>query len=337
MKQKNILAVYGIPDNNSVRITLNEGVANKLHPAFKGTNIIAQLLDKNEFKIQNLVLGGEKENIQLQTSKPDLIYNAMCNYDVQKRSLKSFEEKFGNLNITILNHPDGIKKSTRDAIYNQFKTNQAFIVPKTVRVRPKSSKNVLELAEENNINFPFILRTIGENNSREITKLDSKEDIDNLEQFAYDGSEFYLIQYHEYKSSDEIYRKGRLLVISGEVIPRHLLFSKNWMVEYYGNEELLKEKCELSSEEEILLTSEVSSELVNVGKEIFNYTKLDYFGVDYGINSDGKVIVFEANACMIPYISLEYGKEYLKNNAKYINKQLNKMFNSKGENNVKNK
>lgn len=333
--QTNVLSVYGIPDDNKVTVVLNEGLSNKLHPQLKGINIITQLLDINSFSVQNVVLGGITEKISLKLSQPDVIYNSICNYDIQKKSLASFENKFSNSNIPILNHPNGIKKTTRDSIYDNLKGSKYFTVPKTIRIKPKSVNDVFSKAQENDIKFPFIFRTTGDNNGNGTELINSIEDKEKLEQFAFDGSDFYMIAYHDYISNDKLFRKYRVVVIDGKPIIRHLLVSKDWKIDDDAHLAILKEKPEIEQEEESFLQKEITSNVLKMVEEVYEYTQLDYFGIDFYVNEKDEVLLFEANCCMKPYSGKASGNKYSQKNARKIIEMIEKMFKNKSNTNKK--
>ena len=323
----NILSVYGISDDNQIVVLINEGFAGGLHPNFKGVNTITQLLNKDIFNVSEVILGGVQENLNVKLPKIDAIYCSICNYDNQRNSIDSFEQKFSTTDIPIINHPSGIKKSTRDTIYDAFKTSSEFIVPKTVRVRPKSVKNVFELAREHSFEFPFIFRTIAENNAKNMVKIYSIEDTDKLESFAFDGREFYMIQYHEYQSTDGLYRKYRALMIDGELVLRHLIFCDEWKnANFDGHNKVIERNPTIIEEEKDFLQNKPNKNLIHMSKLLYEHTKLDFFGFDFGYDSKGKTILFEANSCMMAYYSLNYGPEHLQKEALNIKHKLETMF-----------
>ncbi|WP_148571961.1 ATP-grasp domain-containing protein [Aliarcobacter cryaerophilus] len=324
----NILSVYGISDDNQIVVLINEGFAGGLHPNFKGVNTITQLLNKDIFNVSEVILGGVQENLNVKLPKIDAIYCSICNYDNQRNSIDSFEQKFSTTDIPIINHPSGIKKSTRDTIYDTFKTSSEFIVPKTVRVRPKSVKNVFELAREHSFEFPFIFRTIAENNAKNMVKIYSIEDTDKLESFAFDGREFYMIQYHEYVSNDGLYRKYRALMIDGELVLRHLLFSDEWKnANFDGHEKVVGRMSQMvAKEEESFLRTAPEAKLIEMSKALYEFLGLDFFGFDFAFDKEGNIILFEANSCMMAYYSLDYGPKYLQEDALKIKKKLETMF-----------
>jgi hypothetical protein len=323
----NVLSVYGIPDDHKVIVIQNGGMAGRLTPHFSGVNVITQLLDKNAFNVMNVILGGVQENLDIQLPKIDAIYCSICNRDNQENSLSSFEQKFANSNIPIINHPFSIKKSTRDGIYEAFKTSTDFIVPKTVRVVPVSVKNVFELADKHGFSFPFIFRSIGENNAKNMIRIDSVEDAQKLEQFAFDGREFYLIQYLEYKSEDGLYRKYRALMIDGELILRHLIFSDEWKnANFDGHQKVVARIPDIVKEEEAFLRTEPNAKVIKMAKALYDYTNLDFFGFDFTFDKEGNLILFEANSCMMAYYSLDYGSKQLQEDAFKIKQKLETMF-----------
>lgn len=321
-----VFVVYGIPDNDMVTIELNEGEVGKLSPFLDGTNVVGNLLSKDKFIVQNIILGGANENLNLKLQKPDVIYNAMCNADNQHKSMKSFDEKFLNLGIPVVNHPDGIRKSARELIYENCKNNKNFTIPKTKRIKPKSVKEVFSLAKKEGFDFPFIFRTVADNNAINMELISSEDDAYKLEQFAFNGSEFYMIEFIDYKSKDDIYRKYRLLVIDGKAIVRHLQISDNWKVDFFNHTRMIKENLQISEESEKFINTPISKNVQKMVDILYKYLKLDFFGIDYFVDKNDNVLMFEANSCMKPFLILKDRPEYFNKRAEEVRVLLEKII-----------
>jgi len=144
--------------------------------------------------------------------------------------------------------------------------------------------------------WPLILRSRGEHGGQQMLLL---EDIDQLGEhrdlpWLYEG--VCLIEYHDYRGDDGLYQKNRVIVVDGIPYPRHALFSRQWMVHAGTRDELMSEDMETVRREEQFISTEVR-QYYPVFEEMYRRIGLDIFGIDFAIK-DGKVLVFEANACM---------------------------------------
>ena len=84
----------------------------------------------------------------------------------------------------------------------------------------------------------------------------------------------------------------------------HLAISPNWMIHYYNapmaeHQWMRDEEAAFLEDPRSAFDPERFATLVNIGKSV----GLEYFGIDCGIDRDGKVLVFEADAAMLVHTS----------------------------------
>ncbi len=107
------------------------------------------------------------------------------------------------------------------------------------------------------------------------------------------------IQYLDSRGSDGRYRKYRVMIIGGWLYPLHLAISSNWKIHYVTAD--MAENTEHRAEEARFLedmTAVLGSRAMGALAEIQNALGLDYAGIDFGLNSSGDILLFEANATM---------------------------------------
>jgi hypothetical protein len=83
-----------------------------------------------------------------------------------------------------------------------------------------------------------------------------------------------------------IYRKYSAFIIGGTIIPRHVCFSKKWMLKTPD----LMENEMMEEERDYIFRNPHEKEL----KEIFTLARIDYGRVDYGL-LDGRLQIWEIN------------------------------------------
>jgi hypothetical protein len=138
-----------------------------------------------------------------------------------------------------------------------------------------------------------------------LIKIETPSDMEKLHRFAFDGkNEFYMTRFLDFGSEDGFYRKMRFLVIGDEVIPRHLILSPSWQI--HTEDKKMESKIKGQQiEEEIDFLGHID---LSVGKrliEIKSALGLDYFGVDCCFDTQGNIVIFEAN----PFSMVGVGKE----------------------------
>lgn len=89
-------------------------------------------------------------------------------------------------------------------------------------------------------------------------------------------------------------------VIDGKIFPLHPAVSRDWKVHYFtaamaDNATHRAEERRFLEDMPGALDERAMAALAGIGAEL----GLDYRGVDFGIDSDGSVLLFEANAAMV--------------------------------------
>jgi len=115
------------------------------------------------------------------------------------------------------------------------------------------------------------------------------------------GAVLYIIAFHDFRSADGYYRKLRFFCVAGRMFPQHLLMSDHWNVHVSARDAMMKDRPWMQDEERRFLddhTGYVGKDVCGALDEIAARLGLDFFGVDGALLPDGRLLVFEANACM---------------------------------------
>jgi hypothetical protein len=104
-----------------------------------------------------------------------------------------------------------------------------------------------------------------------------------------------LTEFVNYRDADGFYRKQRIAVVGGEVIPRHGCLNYGWSVSAENSPpETIEEEVQWNKRffefDWPVLKDKV--------RQIIAATKLDYFGIDYSLRADGRILLFEETASM---------------------------------------
>jgi hypothetical protein len=108
-----------------------------------------------------------------------------------------------------------------------------------------------------------------------------------------------VIQYLDARSADGKTRKYRVMMIGGELYPLHVAISHNWKIHYFSAD--MADVPEHRAEDAELLANMagvLGPRVMRALKEIQNILRLDYGGIDFGLNPNGDLLLFEANATM---------------------------------------
>ncbi len=291
---KKVLVLTGTPDSGCVKLVPK---GTKLTMVFEGAeDFVAYIANSKEFEISKKILTAKGKQELPNPLSFDLIVNVICDPDSSSKALnKAVQVVEAGKGVPVINHPLKIFNTSRDKIYQLLKDVEGLIVPKVWKFSPKKLKDIYDFVKEKGIKFPFLFRPAGSHTGQGLVKIDTEEQISELERFAFDGSQYYIIEYHDFKSEDGLYRKYRVYFVDKTPYPRHLIISKNWNIHGQNIKELMHQ--EKYKNEEIQFFNSFNIEKYKPLKNILQKIDLEYFAVDFGIDKNGKIVIFEVNSC----------------------------------------
>jgi len=296
----NILFLRGINDDNKVEPYLSaEG---ELIFRIDGSASIFRHMYAQQPFASSIVLFGQKvkqKSISLQ-EKPDVVFNEVADPDSHKGALARCEKLCSGFDAPIINPPHLIRRTTRDHIARQLTDIPGVSMPPTIRCCPKSPDEIHATIKKENLAYPVIVRLAGQHGGTSSILIQSGRDRDRLHVYPFDGRDFYLTQYVDYRDDDGLFRKYRIVVISGRPYFRHVLIGKDWMV-HSSSFEFVKQRQDLLSEmrqRRLAFDDELAPRISAAVQEIYRRIQLDYFGIDCHVGNDGELLLFEVNANM---------------------------------------
>jgi hypothetical protein len=242
--------------------------------------------------------------------KADIVLNNIVNGEALsgagggnlKEDLSAFVDSIG---IPVINHPMRAAMTTRQRMAAALKDLTNVVVPSAIRFIARNEEIDFQVrALEVKLNYPMIVRTTTYQAGLGMAKI---EDVTELrrELSAKNGRELYAHNFVENRTEDGWYRKFRAAVVGDEIIPHWVDFSDDWNVHgrasperkaFYRQRSYLREaeKRVLTIPNDIL-TRGVLSALADIRQRV----PLDIFGIDFDVMQDGRILFFEANACML--------------------------------------
>jgi hypothetical protein len=203
-------------------------------------------------------------------------------------------------------------------------------VPLVKALKPGSFDEFASACEEFAV-WPLIVRARGYHGGEHMLLLEDRSQLDSINDkpWIYDG--VFLIEYVDYRNEQGLYQKSRVILVDGVPYPRHSIFSDQWAVHAASRADLMGQDAELCRQEEKFLAYLRDTGMKEYG-EVFSAIQervgLDIFGIDFAL-VDGKVVVFEANACM-NFLGQNYGEhgryQYLDSYVKKLKRAVKKML-----------
>jgi hypothetical protein len=194
----------------------------------------------------------------------------------------------------IVNPPAAVLRSRRDQVAELLAAIDGLIVPRTVRFAPDEREQAArQMADAGAI----ILRQAGTHGGKIVGLFDSFEHA--LGAAKADGDHV-ATEFVDFGSADGLYRKFRVFFIGRHRILRHMLISDRWSVHGPDRFEFMAPRPKLIAEERALFESDrpFPPEVGAVFDAVRERMPLDFFGLDFALAPDGRVVLFEANATM---------------------------------------
>jgi tetratricopeptide (TPR) repeat protein len=230
-------------------------------------------------------------------SRADVLVNLVSDADRGDAVLHEAEEFLSRFGRAVVNPPHLVRGTDRLSIARRLADIPHAVVPRMERCRGEGVD-----AAGAGIGFPLVARTVGTHGGE---AMELCADPGALQAFAarHEGSEFYLSEFVDYPSSDGLFRKYRFMFVGGEILPYHLAIGDNWKVHHATTR--MAECPWMQTEEEAFLREPAGvfgPDAFEALRTISERIGLDYFGIDCGLSSDGRLIVFEANPSMLVHM-----------------------------------
>ncbi len=249
-----------------------------------------------------------------------LIMNSIADPDFERDSLLALSEYLKTVpRMPVINHPDRVLPTARDANYRRFKDFDGIVFPKTLRLvlQGLDDERAVGLIEEQGTGYPLLIRETGTHTGKTFAKIDDPQALrDAIAKGDY--GEIYLIEYVENLKKGKYAWKMRVFLIDGNIYPVVLHIDEFWNVHGGNRKEVMKENAWMT-EEEAAFVSDCEAYLGHQNyetlKSLYNVVGLDFFGVDFSILETGEILIYELNPAMrhsfhharnFPYLTPHY-------------------------------
>ncbi len=270
-----------------------------LMSAIGGNTPTRWLLDDHEFQVHTVIV----EYVQPTTKLPphQLIFNAISDADLASSALIDAKVWLESAFAPVINPPSSLETTGRLAIAKRFRGIPGIIVPRVTRW-PKTSfidPTTREARLPQEWHFPILLRAPGYHTGRHFIKVDHERELSTALD-SLPGQDVLMMEYIDVRGADGKYRKYRVMMIGGQLYPLHLAVSSDWKVHYFTSEMAehvsnREEEARFLERMQDVLGAKVMETLQYIQKEL----GLDYAGIDFTVNENGDLVLFEANATMV--------------------------------------
>jgi hypothetical protein len=264
----------------------------------KGSTDLGRLLPDNVVRHRLVVTS----DFFRRTPKPDfsgypVIANLITEAEHNARILRDLETLLRGVPARIINPPDAVLRSTRDQVAELLAGIDGLIAPKTVRLRADAPDIAARTLAGAGVELPIIVREAGTHGGKIIGLFES---IEQAMVAVGRGRDHIATHFVDFRSEDGLYRKFRVFFIGHRRILRHKLISDSWIVHGHARAEFMAPRPELIAEERAMFESDppFPPQIEAVLDAVRSRMPLDFFGMDFALTRDGRVVLFEANATM---------------------------------------
>ncbi|HLG85485.1 MAG TPA: tetratricopeptide repeat protein [Bradyrhizobium sp.] len=231
----------------------------------------------------------------------DIIFNAIGDADLCEAALDAAGRITAAAEAPVINDPFAVMKTGRLANSEQLRAVPGVRTARTVIVDRGllAGAGGADLLAGYGFSFPLLLRSPGYHTGRNFVRVAASEDL-AAAATGLPGEELFAIEYLDARGPDGKARKYRVMMIGGQLYPLHLAISQNWKVHYFTSD-MADEDHHRHEEARFLrdMPSVLGDKAMHAFAAIKDALALDYAGVDFGLDGDGNLLLFEANATMV--------------------------------------
>lgn len=265
-----------------------------LTAALGGTLYTDEILDDRIFRTTTLV--ADVADVSEPLPPVDVAFNAVADADRAPQVLAALAARFEGTALPIVNPPARVLATTRAANAARLSALAGVVAP---RITAFARADLPAALRHEGFGYPLLLRAPGYHTGEHFVRVERESDV-GAAVAALPGDEVLAIEYVDLRARDGAVRKYRVLFVDGVRYPLHVAIAHHWKV-HYATAEMTVEPSYRAEERRFLedpaavLGAEGEAALARIGALI----GLDYFGVDFGLDRAGRIVVFEANATMI--------------------------------------
>jgi Tfp pilus assembly protein PilF len=276
------------------------GVAVLLLVSAAGGNIpTTSILDDRLF--QTTVLVTEYYDPRVPLPEHDLVFNSIGDADLSRQGLEAACAVLARTDRPVINRPHAVLKTGRAANAERLHGSAGVVVPRmaTLPRHVFACSEAAAVVASAGFSFPFLVRAPGFHTGIFFERADSLQDLRSAAA-KFPGDDLCLIEQLDARDSEGFFRKCRVMIIDRKIYPLHLAISQHWKVHYFRAD--MVESPEHRAKDAAFL-SDIDSFVGARGmaglQRINAALDLDYCGIDFAIDANGDILLFEANATMV--------------------------------------
>ena len=266
--------------------------------AADGGNLVTTLFFDNA-SVETTTIVAESSSSARALPPHDLIFNGVADADRSADALEAVERIVAASGRPCINPPAAVRATGRVAMARRLALVPGVVVPRTAAfARATLSAGALSAA---GFTFPVLLRAPGFHAGRYFVRAISPDDA-IAQSAALPGEMIIAIDFIDTRRDDRRFWKYRMLVVDGALVPLHLAVAPTWKVHYFSADNITRPASRAA---EAAFLRDPRGHLGDAAcaalERVRDTLALDYGGIDFALDREGNVVVFEANASFAVY------------------------------------
>lgn len=283
----------GIPDDGMVQAQ-GRGLLRRPTYVYSGTCSYLDYLGEQFAGAREIWFGPPAGPMNLRIEAAPLV-NYLADPDIYSVALAKAERVVSAMGRPCLNSPEAVLRSGREMVAAALEGIPGVVVPRTARLMASGPPELARMIADRGMTYPLLFRPVGAHGGKDLLRVESPCALQRLGAAWICHAQVYVTEFRPFADPDGVHRKYRLAVIGEQIILRHVIIGDTWLLhadsQASGTE--ADEEARLASFEADLLPRVAPAVL-----EIARRLGLDVFGIDCHLDEDGRMLLFEANACM---------------------------------------
>jgi Tetratricopeptide repeat len=265
-----------------------------------GGNIpTSSLLDDRIF--QTTVLVTEYDDPKMALPQHDLVFNSIGDADLCRVGLEAACSVLARTSRPVVNHPLAVLQTGRASNAERLHGLPHITTPRMVRLprRLLAGPGGIDAVAGNGFVFPLLVRAPGFHTGYHFARVETPHALARAVA-DFPGDDVWLIEQLDARDGEGMFRKFRVMIVDRKLYPLHLAISQNWKVHYFRADMALS-AANRQKDAEFLddMASVIGRHGVAALERISAVLDLDHGGIDFAVNAQGDVLLFEANATMV--------------------------------------
>jgi Flp pilus assembly protein TadD/glutathione synthase/RimK-type ligase-like ATP-grasp enzyme len=230
-----------------------------------------------------------------------LIFNAIGDADLCEEALLAACRLTADAAVPVVNDPHAVMKTGRLANSARLRSVPGLRTARTIALRRDllAGDDGASALAAHGLGFPLLLRSPGYHTGRNFILVGHSSELATAAA-GLPGEELLAIEFLDARGQDGQARKYRVMMIDGRLYPLHLAISENWKVHYFTSDMADHEGHRLEEARFLQdMPSVLGEKAMSALESVRAALGLDYAGIDFALDGDGNVLLFEANATMV--------------------------------------